>query len=211
MLNAVSGTTKQHASADQATRETHMRDAGSMNASQIQNVPTIWHVGMKSVLTLVKTAQSMLTAQPETTEQYASVGLATQEILTAQFAAKVSNKTLNPLLMFLASHFKPSFFFCSTVPIPKVECTTDKDCPSRQSCLQEKCKDPCLAISPCASNAECTVHNTLPLRTMSCTCIPGYTGKGDERCEKISEYRKLKSWFSNRQMTNFFFNFNSHT
>ena len=110
MLNAVLGTTKQHASAGQATRETHMRDAGSMNASQIQNVPTIWHVGMKNVLTLVKTAQSMLTAQPETTEQYASVGLATQETLTAQFAAKVSNKTLNLFLMFLATYFKPSFF-----------------------------------------------------------------------------------------------------
>ena len=79
-----------------------------------------------------------------------------------------------------------SFFF-STVPIPKVECTTDRDCPSRQSCLQEKCKDPCLTITPCATNAECTVYNTLPLRTMSCTCKPGYTGKGDERCEKISK------------------------
>ena len=40
------------------------------------------------------TAQSMLTALPEITEQYASVGLATQEIHMAQFAAKVSTAHL---------------------------------------------------------------------------------------------------------------------
>ena len=67
------------------------------------------------------------------------------------------------------------------------ECTTDEHCASKLSCLQEKCKDPCVAIAPCARNAECTVHNSLPLRTMSCSCIPGYTGKGDEYCNKISE------------------------
>ena len=93
MLNAVSGTIEQHASAGQATRETHMRDADSMNASQIQSVPTTWHAGMKNVLILVKTAQSMLTAQPEGTKQYVSVELATQEIHMAQFATKVRLQT----------------------------------------------------------------------------------------------------------------------
>jgi len=79
------------------------------------------------------------------------------------------------------------FFLFYTVPVKIAECTTDKDCPSRQSCLQEKCKDPCLAIAPCTSNAKCTVHNSLPLRTMSCTCLPGFTGKGDVRCDKIGK------------------------
>ena len=69
-----------------------MRDAGSMNVSLILSVPTTWHAGMKSVLTLVEIAPSTLTARPEITEPFASVDLATQEIHTAQFAAKVSPK-----------------------------------------------------------------------------------------------------------------------
>ena len=89
MLNAVSGTTRQLASVDQATREIPMRDAGNMNASQIQSVLTTWHAGMKNVLTPVKTAQSMPTAQPEITGPFVNAWLAIQEILMAQFAAKV--------------------------------------------------------------------------------------------------------------------------
>ena len=186
MLSVALGTTEQLASANRDTRATLMRGAGNMSASLTQSVLTTWHVEMKNVLTPVETAQSMLTAQPEITEQYASVGLATQEIHMAQFAAKVRSKSFFDFLSPLGITTFSFCYFC-TVELPKVECTTDRDCPSRQSCLQEKCKDPCLAIDPCVSNADCTVHNTLPLRTMSCTCIPGYTGKGDERCEKISE------------------------
>ena len=88
----MSETTEQLASAGQATKETHMRDAGSMNVSLILSVPTTWHAGMKSVLTLVEIAPSTLTARPEITEPFVSVDLATQEIHTAQFAAKVSPK-----------------------------------------------------------------------------------------------------------------------
>ena len=186
MLSVALGTTEQLASADQDTRATPTRGAGNMSASLTQNVQTTWPVEMRNVSTLVETAQSMPTARPEITEQYASVGLATLEIHMAQFATKVSLKSLIFTFGALGLTLFSLCYFC-TVELPKVECTTDRDCPSRQSCLQEKCKDPCLAISPCASNADCTVHNTLPLRTMSCTCIPGYTGKGDERCEKISE------------------------
>ena len=62
------------------------------------------------------------------------------------------------------------------------------DCPSRQACIDKECVDPCVKLQPCAQNAECTVHNTLPKRTMSCKCSPGYTGRGDEFCEKISKY-----------------------
>ena len=69
--------------------------------------------------------------------------------------------------------------------------------------MQEKCKDPCLEISPCTTNAKCTVHNSLPLRTMSCTCLPGFTGKGDERCDKIS---KLDNQNSTGFLSNFYFN-----
>ena len=160
MLNAVSGTTKQLASAGQATRETHMRDAGSMNASQIQNVPTIWHVGMKNVLTLVKTAQSMLTAQPETTEQYASVGLATQEILMAQFAAKVSNKTLNSRFMFLPSHFKPSIFSVQQFQYQRLNVQQTETVPAGSPVCRKNVKIPAwlYLLVPAMQSALFTTH-----------------------------------------------------
>jgi hypothetical protein len=49
MLNVVSGTTKQLASASQATKATHMKDAGNMNVFQTLNVPITWHAGVKNV------------------------------------------------------------------------------------------------------------------------------------------------------------------
>ena len=94
MLSVALGTTEQLASADQDTRATPTRGAGNMSASLTQNVQTTWPVEMRNVSTLVETAQSMPTARPEITEQYASVGLATLEIHMAQFATKVSLKSL---------------------------------------------------------------------------------------------------------------------
>ena len=47
--------------------------------------------------------------------------------------------------------------------------------------------NPCQVIDPCARNADCRVHDTLPLRTMSCLCQPGFTGNGEERCDLITE------------------------
>ena len=82
------------------------------------------------------------------------------------------------------------FTFFSTVPEPVVEepgCYTDGDCPSKQACFDGECLNPCLHVQPCVQNAECAVKNELPLRVMVCTCKPGYTGKGDERCELISK------------------------
>ena len=76
------------------------------------------------------------------------------------------------------------------VPEPVIAdpgCITDGDCPSKQACFNGDCLNPCLHIQPCVQNAECEVKNELPLRVMVCTCKPGYTGKGDERCELISK------------------------
>ena len=143
----------------------------------------------------------MLTVLQEITEQFVSAELGTLEILMDQSAAKV--RRILPINLYeLYYSLKIS---SSAVPIPKVECTTDKDCPSRESCLNEKCKDPCQAIAPCAPNAECTVHNTLPLRTMSCSCLPGFTGKGDEHCDRISKLKK--SEITKKGPIHVFFNF----
>ena len=67
-------------------------------------------------------------------------------------------------------------------------CKGDADCPSKEACLQDgECDNPCVALRPCAENAECKVYDTLPRRTMTCNCKEGFTGKGDVRCDKIGE------------------------
>jgi hypothetical protein len=84
--------------------------------------------------------------------------------------------------------------FILTVPEPVVEdlgCKMDRECPSKQACIitnnRGECKNPCTTFQPCVQNAECKVYDSLPLRTMTCTCIEGFTGKGDELCQKISK------------------------
>jgi hypothetical protein len=71
------------------------------------------------------------------------------------------------------------------VPEPVVDegCKLDKECPSRQACITIGGKG--------VQNAECKVYDSLPLRTMTCTCIEGFTGKGDEFCSKISKFLSL--------------------
>ena len=68
------------------------------------------------------------------------------------------------------------------VPDPEPECRVDADCPSRMACLNEVCRNPCTALTPCGINAECSVQNTLPQRTMLCMCRRGYVGDADVAC-----------------------------
>ena len=95
-------------------------------------------------------------------------------------------------LDFMITHWppqtlRPESIFVLVPPPPDPGCKEDRECASKEACFDRECKNPCLAIKPCARNAKCEVHSSLPLRTMSCTCIPGYTGKGDVRCDKISK------------------------
>ncbi len=74
------------------------------------------------------------------------------------------------------------------------ECYQDADCPPKQACYDGECKNPCLRNRPCAENAECTVKPDLPLRVQVCTCNPGYSGNGIQRCELISKLGKIYVW-----------------
>ncbi len=74
--------------------------------------------------------------------------------------------------------------------ISRPECVVDSDCPSRLACMQETCRDPCPALSPCGRNAECSVQNTAPSRTMVCMCRPGYVGDANVACN----LRKIFTW-----------------
>lgn len=59
----------------------------------------------------------------------------------------------------------------------------DADCSSKLACFSGECKNPCVKTKPCGLNAECLVVDTLPLRTMSCVCLPGFVGDADTACQ----------------------------
>ncbi|QQP34980.1 Putative LOC101893139, partial [Caligus rogercresseyi] len=61
----------------------------------------------------------------------------------------------------------------------------DADCPSKQSCIESECLNPCVYNEPCGINAYCSVYDTLPVRTMTCTCIEGYEGDASVECFPI--------------------------
>lgn len=71
---------------------------------------------------------------------------------------------------------------CNIQPVVISECKMDADCPSKLACFSGKCRNPCTETKPCGVNAECVVVDSLPLRTMSCICLPGYIGDADKEC-----------------------------
>uniref|UniRef100_A0A2S2QFK9 Neurogenic locus notch 2 n=1 Tax=Sipha flava TaxID=143950 RepID=A0A2S2QFK9_9HEMI len=73
---------------------------------------------------------------------------------------------------------------CTLTPLDiPPQCSMDSDCASKLACFNGDCRNPCKEIKPCGANAECTVVDTLPHRTMSCQCIPGYVGDADVQCK----------------------------
>lgn len=69
--------------------------------------------------------------------------------------------------------------FLGSPPKCKPECTTNSDCPSRLSCINRKCKDPCPGL--CGTNAECYVNN----HVSTCTCSSGFTGDPFLQCTPV--------------------------
>lgn len=61
-------------------------------------------------------------------------------------------------------------------------CTSDGECPSKHACFNGDCVNPCTVIKPCGINAQCLVVDSLPLRTMTCQCLPGYFGNPNVEC-----------------------------
>ena len=74
------------------------------------------------------------------------------------------------------------FFFSGPI-VEQPQCTMDADCASKLACFSGTCRNPCIETKPCAVNAACTVVDTLPLRTMSCSCLPGFVGDADVECK----------------------------
>lgn len=67
---------------------------------------------------------------------------------------------------------------------PQPDCTVDAECSSKLACFSGVCKNPCHVTKPCGKNAECLVVDSLPLRTMSCICLPGFIGDANIECRE---------------------------
>ena len=63
---------------------------------------------------------------------------------------------------------------CSPIPEPQAieeeECYTDSECPPGLACLDKKCLNPCYELLPCDSTSICSVVDTVPFRTIVCSC-----------------------------------------
>lgn len=63
-------------------------------------------------------------------------------------------------------------------------CMADYDCGVGLVCVRGVCTDPCKQEKPCAPNAMCTVQETRPIKSVTCTCPSGFTGDAEVQCRK---------------------------
>lgn len=66
-----------------------------------------------------------------------------------------------------------------------VECEYDGECPNQRACINNKCVNPCEEIKPCSRNSICTVFDTLPVRTMICSCPENMVPDDNGECKRI--------------------------
>lgn len=70
----------------------------------------------------------------------------------------------------LPEYYGDPFFSC------RPECVLSSDCSLSQTCVRNKCVDPC--ISMCGINAECHAYNHVAI----CSCPNNMTGDAFDRC-----------------------------
>ena len=74
-------------------------------------------------------------------------------------------------------------FIVVTKPI-EPECRVDSDCPSKLACIDERCQNPCETNNPCLGNQQCLVADTLPTRTVACSCPEGTVFSDQGSCKR---------------------------
>lgn len=72
-------------------------------------------------------------------------------------------------------------------PTCRPECVVSSECRLHQSCVNQKCVDPC--PGSCGLSATCQVVNHNPI----CSCPSGFTGDPFSRCYRISKSTTLLS------------------
>ena len=81
-----------------------------------------------------------------------------------------------------------------SAPNCRPECTVSTDCPSSDTCINQRCVDPC--PGSCASNTNCRVVNHSPV----CGCIEGFTGNAFTNCLPITVFGKSNLKFPTIQL-----------
>lgn len=85
-----------------------------------------------------------------------------------------------------AGHSGDPYVACRQ-PETKV-CVVDHDCGVGLVCVGGVCANPCEQERPCAPNAVCIVKDSRPLKSVTCTCPPGFTGNAQIQCRKSMEH-----------------------
>ncbi|CAB0029718.1 unnamed protein product, partial [Trichogramma brassicae] len=69
----------------------------------------------------------------------------------------------------------------------KAGCSSDRDCPLTETCIDEVCQEPCQLRNPCTTHAVClnTNHGT------DCSCEEGYHGNGFSLCSKVESPKNV--------------------
>lgn len=87
--------------------------------------------------------------------------------------------------------FGNPYSYCETQRDPEPECRIDGDCPSKMACIDNTCKNPCYELSPCARTAKCEVLDSLPVRTMICSCPENSVPDNNGECKRIILHQKV--------------------
>ena len=93
--------------------------------------------------------------------------------------------------MFISWHLSKSWTILLAREIIDPECRVDQDCPSKLSCIDEGCRNPCQLINPCTGNQKCVVTDTLPTRTIACVCPDGTVFSDCGNCQKGKNWSDL--------------------
>ena len=64
------------------------------------------------------------------------------------------------------------------------ECRVDANCPPQLACANERCHNPCQTQNPCSVGQECTVLDSLPTRTVACSCPEGFLVDHSGQCKQ---------------------------
>lgn len=78
------------------------------------------------------------------------------------------------------------FSYCEKIiVINEPECQVDVDCPGQFACISNTCVNPCKELTPCTSSSKCSVLDSLPVRTMICTCPELYVPDNNGECRRM--------------------------
>lgn len=67
------------------------------------------------------------------------------------------------------------------------ECRSDQECPSKFACFNGYCENPCTKTNVCLADQTCMVVDTLPVRTMICSCGNDMITDNNGRCVAIKQ------------------------